>query len=131
MTRRHSPQSYIDKSEKALSTARLILQAEDPDGACNRAYYAMFDAAPAALFALGIEGLNKPIKTHNGVSPMFGKEVIVAGHLPAELGEHLSKVEELRLLADYSDGSVTIARATWAVERAEAFVAAVKQKFGL
>ena len=70
-------------------------------------------------------------EAHNGLSAMFGKEVIVAGHLPAELGEHLSKVEELRLLADYSDGSVTNARATWAVERAEAFVAAVKQKFGL
>ena len=91
----------------------------------------MFNAAHAALFALGIEGLTMPIKTHNGLSAMFGKEVIVAGHLPAELGEHLSKVEELRLLADYSDGSVTIARATWSVERAEAFVAAVKQKFGL
>jgi uncharacterized protein (UPF0332 family) len=131
MTRRHSPQSYIAKAGKALSTARLLLQAEDPDGACNRAYYAMFDAAHAALFALGIEALSRPIKTHNGLAAMFGKEVIVAGHLPAEHGEHLSKVEELRLLADYSDGSVTIARATWAVARAEEFVAAVKKKFGL
>ena len=131
MTRRHSPRSYIAKAEKALSTARLLSQAGDPDGACNRAYYAMFDAAHAALFALGIESLTRPIKTHNGLAAMFGKEVIVAGHLPAEHGEHLSQVEELRLLADYSDGSVTIARATWAVESAEAFVAAVKKKFGL
>lgn len=131
MTRRHSPQSYIAKAEKALSTARLLLQAEDADGACNRAYYAMFDAAHAALFALGIERLTRPIKTHNGLSAMFGREVIVAGHLPAEHGEHLSKVEELRLLADYSDGSVAIERAFWAVGCAEAFVTAVKKKFGL
>lgn len=131
MTRRHSPQSYIVKAEKALSTARLLSQAEDPDGACNRAYYAMFDAAHAALFALGIEALSRPIKTHNGLAAMFGREVVLAGHLPAEYGEQLSKVEELRLLADYSDGSVSIARAMWAVECAEAFVAAVRKKFCL
>ena len=131
MTRRRSPRSYVEKAERALSTARLALKAEDPDGACNRAYYAMFDAAHAALFALGIEALTRPIKTHNGLIAKFGQEVIVAGHLPAEQGEDLNKVEELRLLADYSDGSVTSARATWAVERAEAFVAAVKKKFGL
>jgi hypothetical protein len=35
------------------------------------------------------------------------------------------------LLADYSDGSLTIARATWAAESAKAFVDAVKKKFGL
>jgi len=61
---------------------------------------------------------------------MFGKEIIVAGHLPAEHGEQLSKVEELRLLADYSDGSVAIERAVRAVDCAEAF-AAVKKKFDL
>jgi uncharacterized protein (UPF0332 family) len=107
------------------------VKADDPDGACNRAYYAMFDAAHAALFALGIEGLAKPIRTHHGLIAKFGQAVIVAGHLRAEHGEDLNKVEELRLLADYSDGSVTIDRATWAVDRAEAFVTAVKRKFRL
>ena len=131
MTRRHSPRTYLTKAEKALSTAHLLVQAQDADGACNRAYYAMFDAAHAALFALGIEGLTKPIKTHKGLVARFGQEVVVAGHLPAEHGEDLNKVAELRLLADYSDGSVAIDRAAWGVERAEAFVAAVKKKFRL
>jgi hypothetical protein len=34
-------------------------------------------------------------------------------------------------LADYSDDSVQLTDAAWSVERAEAFVAAVKEKFGL
>ncbi len=128
MTGRQLPQSYMRKAERALSTARLSLQDTDADGACNRAYYAMFDAA---LFALGIEGLTKPIKTHSGLVARFGQEVIVPRHLPQEHGEDLGSIENLRRLADYSEGSVTIERAAWAIERAEAFVAAVKKKFGL
>ena len=93
MTGRHSPQSCIRKAETALSAARLLMKAEDSDGACDRAYYAMFNAAHAALFALGIEKLARPIKTHNGLEAKFGQEVIVAGHLPAEHGRDLSRVQ--------------------------------------
>ena len=42
---------YFEKAERALSGARLLLAAEDTEGACNRAYFAMFDAAHAALLA--------------------------------------------------------------------------------
>jgi len=131
MTRRHSSKTYMAKAEAALSDARLLVKAQSTDGACNRAYYAMFDAAHAALLALGVEGLTRPIKTHYGLVGKFGLEVVVAGHLPAEHGEDLNTVEDLRRLADYSDDSVTIERATWAVDRAAAFVAAVKKKFRL
>lgn len=91
----------------------------------------MFNAAHAALFALGIEGLTKPIKTHNGLVARFGQEVIVPGHLPTRYGEYLNRAEDLRLLADYSDDSVKLADASLSVERADAFVAAVRKKFGL
>jgi uncharacterized protein (UPF0332 family) len=131
VTRRHSPKSYIAKAEKVLAAARLNLKARDQDTACNRAYYAMFNAAHAALFALDVEGLTKPIKTHHGLVANFGQAVVLAGHLPAEYGEYLNRAEDLRLLADYSDDSVNLADAACSVERAEAFVAAVKKKFGL
>jgi uncharacterized protein (UPF0332 family) len=39
----------MQKAARALDSARLLLDAGDTDGACNRAYYAMFDAARAAL----------------------------------------------------------------------------------
>jgi len=46
-----TPAAYIGKAERALSAAHLLLRAENIEGACNRAYYAMFDAAYAALLA--------------------------------------------------------------------------------
>ena len=121
----------MHKADTALSSARRNLQAHDGDGACDRAYYAMLNAAHAALFALGIEGLSRPIKTHNGLTAKFGQEVVVAGHLPAVHGQDLNNVQKFRLVADYSADPVDLADAAWSVERAEAFVAAVKKKFQL
>jgi uncharacterized protein (UPF0332 family) len=43
----------LDKADRALASARLLLEADDGDGAANRAYYAMFDAASAALLWAG------------------------------------------------------------------------------
>jgi len=121
-----SAQSYLRKAEAALSAARLLSQAKDGDGACNRAYYAMFDAAHAALFGLGVEGMTSPIKTHNGLIAKFGQEVILKGHLAATFGEELNVVQRFRQVADYSGDLVADDKAAWAVERAEAFVAAVR-----
>lgn len=56
---------YMHKAQTALAGAQLLLGAGDTEGACNRACYAMFDAAHAALFALGVENPASPIKTHN------------------------------------------------------------------
>ena len=39
----------MEKASRALSSARLLLGDGDAEGDCNRAYYAMFDAAHAAL----------------------------------------------------------------------------------
>ncbi|MDW5419090.1 HEPN domain-containing protein [Iodobacter sp. CM08] len=47
-----SPQDLIAKAERAIQSAKLLHEAGDVDGACNRAYYAMFDAAKAVLLAV-------------------------------------------------------------------------------
>jgi hypothetical protein len=47
------PRPYAGKvygeAESALRSAKILLDAGDIEGACNRAYYAMYDAAHAAL----------------------------------------------------------------------------------
>jgi len=131
VSRAPSPKTLIRKAEAALSGARVLLNSGDSDGACSRAYYAMFDAAHAALFAVRAEDVAAPIKTHNGLVAKFGQHVVEAGHLAAEHGRDFNKVQNLRELADYSGDPVDIDKAAWAIERAEAFVAAVKGKFGL
>ncbi len=120
-----SPETYIAKAEAALSGAQLLLNSGEMDGACSRAYYAMFDAAHAALFALGVEQFSAPIKTHSRLVAQFGQHVVLAGYLADAHGEALNKVQRLRQLADYSGDPVKREDAACAVEQAEAFVAAI------
>lgn len=126
-----SPKAYLAKAAVALSGARLLLRAGDADGACSRAYYAMFDAAHAALFALGGEELTAPIKTHNGLIALFGQRIVLAGHVGAEHGEALNKAQRFRQIADYSGDPVPLENAAWAVDQAEALIAAIKAKFDI
>ena len=51
VSRSLTPQILMDKAKRACASARALLDLDDVDGACNRAYYAMFDAARAALLA--------------------------------------------------------------------------------
>lgn len=129
MTAKLSPATYLRKAEAALSGAKLLLKAGDTDGACSRAYYAMFDAAHAALFALGAEEASAPIKTHNGLIAKFGQHLVLTHHLAATHGEALNAVQRFRQLADYTGEAVSLADATWAVEQAEALVRAIRTKF--
>lgn len=103
-----------------------MLNAGDTEGACSRAYYAMFDAAHAALFAIGVEEASAPIKTHNGLVGKFGQHLVRGNLLAAEHGEALNTVQRYRQLADYSGDPVSTEDTTWALERAEAFIAAIK-----
>ena len=124
-----TPAAYMRKAEQALSSARQLLATGDADGACNRAYYAMFDAAQAALLAAKVEAAASSTKTHRGLISAFGQHLVLGGHVTAELGSSLNKVERLRLLADYTGDPVSDEDSAWAVEQADAFVDAVRDVF--
>jgi uncharacterized protein (UPF0332 family) len=121
-----TPAAYMAKSAKALSSAGQLLSADDCDGACNRAYYAMFDAAQAALLAVSAGVAATATKTHRGLISAFGQHLVLAGHASAELGASLNQVERLRLLADYTGDPVSAEDAAWALAQAEVFVAAIQ-----
>jgi uncharacterized protein (UPF0332 family) len=94
-------------------------------GACNRAYYAMFDAARAALLA-GKEPV-KPevIKTHSGLIAAFSLHLIKSGRIPTAYGKSLRQVDQIRLIADYSDEEPDRETAASSIEQANQFVQAV------
>jgi len=73
------PEQHLAKAERALASARLLLQDGDPDGACNRAYYAMFDAAQAAIMEVRPEIDQASIKTHRGLIAAFGLHLVKPG----------------------------------------------------
>ena len=66
--------------------------------AVNRMYYACYYAASALLIAYGIE-----TKSHDGVRQQLGKQMVLTGKLPAELGKFYSQLFSKRTAADYED----------------------------
>ena len=128
MTDAGLPSAYLQKAQRALARARLLLEAGDAEGACNRAYYAMFDAAHAALIAVGAELPDALIKTHSGVIAAFGQHLVRSHHLPAEYGAAFNKVQRLRQLADYTGEPISITDATWALQQAQGFVHITTEK---
>ncbi|MEI2769723.1 MAG: HEPN domain-containing protein [Candidatus Competibacter sp.] len=119
-------EQYLLKARRALASARLLLENGDIEGSCNRAYYAMFDAAHAALLRHQ-PGINPAeTRTHNGLITAFGKHLIKTGLMTPELGRVLNQVERIRLLADYTGEEIEPDKAAWAVEQATVFVETIQ-----
>jgi uncharacterized protein (UPF0332 family) len=115
------------RAHTAIASAQVLLDAGDFAGAINRAYYAMFYAARAALQHVGIEVASSK---HGTLVSRFGQHLIKAGHLPDDLGRWLNRMLELRAAADYGEGpparaetEEALARATRFLEAIEAFLA--------
>ena len=117
------------KSHRALASAQKLLEDNDSDGACNRAYYAMFDAARAALIASKAPVPPEIAKTHSGLIAAFSLHLVKPQLFPVELGRSLNKAEDLRLVADYKGDSISAEEARWVVQQARAFVEAVAERF--
>ena len=120
------------KAERAAASVKVLLDAGDADGACNRAYYAMYDAARAALLAAGAPVVEAEItRAHGGLISAFSLHPVKPGRVPLELGRALNRVEEIRLIADYKGDAVDAEQAGWAVDQASAFVKTMRASFML
>lgn len=123
-----NPDELMDKASRAAASARLLLDAGDVDGACNRAYYAMFDAARAALLWSDSQVSPAVAKTHSGLISAFSLHLVKTGRLPVELGKTLNRAAEIRLIADYTGDEVTEDKARWVIEQARLFVEVVQKE---
>ena len=119
----------MTKADTACSSARVLLDLGDVDGAANRAYYGMFDAARAALLASGAPVESDIGRTHTGLIGAFGNFLVKNGPVSKEVGRLLNRAHEIRLVADYNGDSVEPADAQEMVEQAETFVAAMRAEF--
>ena len=130
MTSPKSSESLMAKATQAVASARVLLELGDVDGAANRAYYAMFDAAQAALVRSGVPVTDALGKTHQGVINTFSAYLVKDGPVSKELGRQLKRAEEMRLVADYNGASVTQDDAAELVMQAELFVQAMQALSG-
>jgi len=106
-------------------SARLLLDSGDLISAVNRAYYAMFDAARAALSAIDPKLLNT--KTHATLIRRFGKHLVEERGFDRTLGRLFSQTEGVRIGVDYEDDPIDENTVGKIIEGAELFVAAVEE----
>ena len=124
-----TPEQYLDKALHAAEAAKLLLSANEIDGACNRAYYAMFNAAHAALLWSGAHTNPGETRKHSSLIAAFGKHLVLTGIFPQGLGKALNRAESIRLLADYTGEDIDSQQVHSIVKEAENFVSAVKNKY--
>lgn len=122
-------EDLMAKAIQAAVSAKVLLDTGDADGACNRAYYAMFDAARAALLAAGSPVAPEVAKTHNGLIAAFSVHLVKTGRVAVVLGKALNRAEELRLVADYKGDPLDVEDAAWAVDQARDFVHVMQTTF--
>ena len=114
--------ALVSKADRALATARLTLDDGDVAASVNRAYYACFYLAQAALLGAG----EQP-RTHSGTHNRFAFHFTRTGRVAKDTGRILPHAAEARERADYDFISVTDpAAASDLLRDAERFVAAVR-----
>lgn len=126
MSKKLTPIDLIAKAERACASAIALLKLGDVDGASNRAYYAMFDAARAAILSLALPEKTDIGKTHRGTLSAFSEHFVKTGLVSRELGVLLKHAETFRYVADYEGGSVDVRDAQEIVQQAQTFVVAVR-----
>jgi uncharacterized protein (UPF0332 family) len=119
----------LAKAVRAASSAALLLADGDINGACNRAYYAMFDAARAALVAAAVPVDPNVARTHNGVIAAFGLHLVKTGQVGRQWGRTLNRAQEIRQVADYTSENVDMALASWVVEQSQRFIEEMRATF--
>jgi uncharacterized protein (UPF0332 family) len=116
----------MEKAERACASARLLCEAGDAEGACNRAYYAMFDAARAALLASHAKVRPDIGKTHSGLISAFSEHLVKTGLVSKDMGKFFKRAGEIRLVADYTGDLIELADAAQIIEQAQSFIAAMR-----
>lgn len=119
-----SPEVWLAKAERSLASASLLLDDGDPGSACNRAYYAMFNAARAALWTVEKRELAMA-KTHSGMIAAFGEHLVKPGRIAAVHGRNFGFESKRRMVSDYEGGDIEDAQAVEAIDNARKFVDAV------
>jgi uncharacterized protein (UPF0332 family) len=113
----------LNRAEKALLAAQILLERDLLEDCVSRAYYAVLHAAKAALALSEVEA-----DTHNGVRRMFGLHLVKTGKMEKEFAKILTAGQEDREIGDYEiDIEIEEERARQRVNEARKFVQRIEQ----
>jgi uncharacterized protein (UPF0332 family) len=114
------------KAQAASQSAQWLLERDDTDGAVNRAYYAVFGAARAALAT--VRSSLATSKRHGTIYRRFEKHLVQERGFDPALGRaFLSRQRGARQAADYEKDRVEESIARETVREMQTFLAAVEQ----
>ncbi len=117
---------FLEKALESLAGAESEFANERYNNTANRAYYAVFHAAIAALQGAGIRPVGGEWG-HEFVPGQFDGLLINRRHIyPTELRGILSRNFGVRLDADYRENPVTQTEAGRSLRRSRTFVRAVQ-----
>ncbi len=112
----------IEKAERLLEDAKLLLKEGRWESSINRSYYAVLNAAKSALILFGIDP-----RTHDGVKTMVNRKLVMEGFIPKELGKWFRNLLSERENVDYADFVIIDSSdAENAFQNAEKFVEKIK-----
>ncbi len=91
----------IEKSDKSIEAATLLLREDFTEFSAGRSYYSMYYLVEALLITKDLF-----TKTHSGSIGLFSKEFIKTGVFSIEWSEYLAKAFDARSKGDYEVGSI-------------------------
>ena len=122
-------EAYLERAGESLAGAEVALAAGRVNNAANRAYFACFQAAVAALLANGSAARRPDSWGHDEVQAQFAGQLIRRlKRYPAEFARVLSELQTIRSIADYTEGGASIPQARGSVRRASRFVTEIERR---
>lgn len=113
----------LEQAKQCISSARLLMEAEDYKGAANRAYYAFFHAMRSVLALDKID-----FSKHSGVSAYFRKTYIKTGIFAVEISDMIRLAFDVRSESDYDDFYVISKdKVELQISNAEVFLEAIER----
>lgn len=91
-----SVRKHWQQAQEFLSDAYALFQQSRLKSAVDRAYYAMFHAATAALAMKGVSA-----RSHKALITLFGREFVKTGQIEEEIGSALVEAFEARQESTY------------------------------
>jgi len=117
---------FLIKAKRNIQAAQLLFDHQMYDESANRAYYAAFQAALAALSVLGIhvEGMS-----HEAAQSTFNTELIHRRKIyPGHFKSYLLELQAIRIQADYSLKLTSKKIAMTQIKHAKEFVEHIEQE---
>ncbi len=119
-------QKFLTKAEENLKIAQISFEQGCWNACANRAYFASFQAAIAALIHKGIK---QGKFDHKWVQAEFNEKLIKRQKVyPSKLRAYLLKMQLLRNMADYEHETVSKTDAYEQNRKAEEFITVIRRE---